>query len=129
MRRFLRSILLACLLAVTALAAAEEPVEPVPAEVYTEPSNIVTCSTGVPPYLDCAYERINWSLLGLEGGVGARLVIDQQNESLVSVTPFVVLGYYGERQAVWVEIMTPEGIVPLIGNDPQIVTVGGEYRW
>lgn len=127
MRRFLRSILLASLLAVTAVAAAEEPTESQP--LPPAPSNIVTCSTGVPPYLDCAYERINWSLLGLEGGVGARLVIDQQNESLVSVTPFVVLGYYGDTRAVWVEIMTPEGIVPLIGNDPQIITVGGEYRW
>lgn len=125
MRRFLRTTLLACLLAVTAVAVAEEPAETLP----PQPSNIVTCSTGAPFFLDCAYERVNWSLFGLEGGVGARLVVDERNADTFSLTPFVVFGYYGDTQAVWVEITTPEGIVPLIGNDPQIVTVGGEYRW
>lgn len=120
-RRFLRATLLAFLLAATGLGVAEEPVAP--------PSNIVTCSTGVPLYLDCAYERINWSLLGFEAGAGARIVIDKQNESLANVTPFLVIGSYQERHAWWVEFTTPEGIVPLIGDDPQMVTVGGEYRW
>ncbi|MCA1807715.1 MAG: hypothetical protein LC687_07700 [Actinobacteria bacterium] len=56
-------------------------------------------------------------------------MIDQQNASLVSLTPFVVFGYYGERTAYWLEVQTPEGIVPLIGNDPQVFTLGGEYRF
>lgn len=124
-RRYLGSTLLACLLAVTALGVAEESLE---AE-YSPPSNILTISTGVPPYLDIAYGRINWSLLGLEGGVGARLVVDPENASLVSLTPFVVFGYYAKRHAIWLEVQTPEGIVPLIGDDPQVFNLGGEYRW
>lgn len=118
MRRFLGTTLLAFLLVGTAHVAAEGP-----------PSNILTCSTGVPLYLDCAYERVNWSLLGLEGGVGARFVLDQNNTSVASLTPFVVFGYYGEYTAYWLEIQAPEGIVPLIGDDPQVFNLGGEYRF
>lgn len=117
MRRFLRNTLLAFLLVGTGVAVAEGP------------SNILTVSTGVPPYLDVAYERINWSLFGLEGGVGARLVVDGESTSLVSLTPFVVFGYYAGRHAIWLEVQTPEGIVPLIGDDPQVFNLGGEYRW
>lgn len=116
MARLLRATLLAGLLAVTGLAAANG-------------SNILTCSTGVPPYLDCAYERVDWSLLGLEGGVGARLVIDQQNASLLNITPFVVFGYYADTYAVWLEVQAPEGVVPLVGDDPQLLNLGWEYRW
>lgn len=118
MRRFLRVTLLAFLLGVTAVAVAEEPY-----------SNILTVSSGVPFYLDVAYERIDWSLLGLEGGVGARLVIDQQNASLFNITPFVVFGYYADTYAVWLEVQAPEGVVPLVGDDPQLLNLGWEYRW
>lgn len=92
-------------------------------------SNILTCTTGVPPYLSCSYERIGWSLLGLEGGVGASLVVDQQNGSLANITPFVTLGYYGVTRAYWVEVTTPDGIVPLVGDNPQVINLGAEFRW
>ena len=118
MRRFLSITILAFLLGVTGFAVANDT-----------PSNIVTCQSGVPLYLDCAYERVNWSLFGLEGGVGARFVLDQQNESLANITPFFVLGYYAPTWATWLEVQMPNGIVPLVGDDPQLFNLGFEYRW
>lgn len=89
-------------------------------------NNSIAVTGAVPGYFSVAYEHVFAEEFGFEFAYGSRLTSEQRD---FTFTPYILGAYYGEAWGVWVEVTTPEGIIPLIGDDPYWLRSGFEYRW
>jgi len=86
----------------------------------------VAVTTGVPGLFSVSYEHVFAEELGFEFAYGGRLTAE---DNYFSLTPYILGAYYGETWGWWVEVATPEGLVPHIGDDEYWLRSGFEYRW
>jgi hypothetical protein len=91
--------------------------------------NTATVTTGVPGLISVSYERVLVREFGFEFSVGTRTTFKSFMPEMVTVTPYVVGAYYGELLSFWVELIVPNGVVNLVGDDRYWLRTGVQYRW
>lgn len=126
MLSFLRIMMLALILGVSATALAQGD----NGKVDVAPKNSLTVSIAAPPYLAVTYQRDSLVVLDkFEFGAAARLVVDPYTQSVVSLTPMAVLGWYEQDWNVVLEVQVPKGIVPVIGESQYALFLTGTVLW
>jgi len=125
--RYLRTILLALILGVSATALAQGASG---GGDTPPPRNTISFGVALPPYLSVTYQRDSLVVLDkFEFGAAARLVVDPQTQGVVSLTPMAVLGWYDAHYNVVLEVQVPKGIVPVIGESQYGLFLTGTVLW